>query len=145
MWRRQFSGFGGLCLVLFPLWLVVPGGNLSIVHATEPLAQMPLSEFKGLIVRVEKKNQIIEQQDKLIKIKDEKDRVKTDYIAKIEQANETIQAYAGKLEEVNARMEQQIAERPIDWVLVAEVAATTLTARWGGGHVWRWGKVLMGR
>ncbi len=115
------------------------------VAQAEPIAQMPLSEFKQMIVREEKKDKIIEQQGTLIKIKDEKDKKQTDYIAKIEQANETIQAYAGKLEEVNARMEQQIAERPIDWVLVAEVAATTLTARWGGGHVWRWGKVLMGR
>ncbi len=50
-----------------------------------------------------------------------------------------------KLEEHNARIEQQLAERPIDWVLVAEVVATTLTARWGGGHVLRWSKALMGR
>ena len=61
------------------------------VAQAEPIAQMPLSEFKQMIVREEKKDKIIEQQGTLIKIKDEKDKKQTDYIAKIEEANETIQ------------------------------------------------------
>lgn len=81
------------------------------VAQAEPIAQMPLSEFKGVIAMVEKKNQIIEQQGKLLKIKDEKDKVKTDYIAKIEEANETIQAYASKLEEVNAQLVKQAEDK----------------------------------
>ena len=64
------------------------------VAQAEPIAQMPLSEFKQMIVREEKKDKIIEQQGTLIKIKDEKDKKQTDYIAKIEEANETIQTYA---------------------------------------------------
>ena len=80
------------------------------VASAEPVVQMPLSEFKGLIVRVEKKDQIIEQQGKLIKIKDEKDKTQTDYIAKIEAANEAIQTYASKVEEVNVKLTQVNAQ-----------------------------------
>lgn len=115
------------------------------VAQAEPIAQMPLSEFRQLIVRVDKIKQREKLQAELIGHLQEKGKVQTEYIEKIEQANETIQAYASKLEEHNARIEQQLADRPIDWVLVAEVAATTLTARWGGGHIWRWGKALMVR
>lgn len=71
---------------------------------------MPLSEFKQMIVREEKKDKIIEQQGTLIKIKDEKDKKQTDYIAKIEEANETIQTYASKVEEVNAQLRQVNAQ-----------------------------------
>lgn len=74
------------------------------VAQAEPLAQMPLSEFKQLIVRVDKLQQREKLQQELIGHLQEKDKVQTDYIAKIEQANETIQAYATKLEEVNAQL-----------------------------------------
>lgn len=80
------------------------------VAQAEPIAQMPLSEFKQMIVREEKKDKIIEQQGTLIKIKDEKDKKQTDYIAKIEEANETIQTYASKVEEVNAQLRQVNAQ-----------------------------------
>ncbi len=132
-------------------WVAITLLSVGVAQA-EPIAQMPLSEFKQMIVRVDKLQQREKLQKELIGHLQERGKVQTDYIEKIEQANETIQTYASKVEEVNAQLrqvntqlEQQLAEHPIDWVLVAEVAATTLTARWGGGHVWRWGKALIGR
>lgn len=138
---KKVVGYVRISIFLSVLTLLLSVG----VAQAEPIAQMPLSELKGLIVRVDTLKQREKLQAELIGHLREKDKVQTDYITKIEQANETIQVYATKLEQVNAQLEQQLADRPIDWVLVAEVAATTLTARWGGGHVWRWGKALMGR
>lgn len=74
------------------------------VAQAEPIAQMPLSEFKQLVVRVDKLQQRDKLQAELIGHLQEKGKVQTEYIEKIEQANETIQAYATKLEEVNARL-----------------------------------------
>lgn len=74
------------------------------VAQAEPLAQMPLSEFKGLIGRVDRLQQRERLQKELIGHLQDKDKVQTDYIAKIEVANETIQAYATKLEQLNAQL-----------------------------------------
>ena len=63
-------------------------------------------------------------------------------------AQELIEALANDREErkqIEAGLREQLANRPIDWVMVAEVATMTLTARWGGGHLWRIGKKIMGR
>lgn len=81
-------------------------GLLLLVGAAqaEPLAQMPLGEFKEMIVWVDKLQQREKLQEELIGHLREKDKTQTDYIAKIETANETIQAYASKLEEVNAQI-----------------------------------------
>lgn len=48
-------------------------------------------------------------------------------------------------QQLETSLREQLANRPTDWALIAEVAATTLAARWGGGHVWRIGKRIMGR
>jgi len=89
----------GAGIIAFVLLLLSVG-----VAQAEPLAQMPLSEFKQMVVRVDKLQQREKLQQELIGHLQEKDKVQTDYIAKIEQANETIQAYATKLEEVNAQL-----------------------------------------
>ena len=54
------------------------------VAQAEPLAQMPLSEFKQLVVRVDKLKQREKLQSELIGHLQEKDKVQTDYIAKME-------------------------------------------------------------
>lgn len=96
------------------------------VAQAEPLAQMPLSEFKQMIVRVDKLQQREKLQAELIGHLQEKDKVQTDYIAKIEQANETIQAYATKLEEVNAQLAAENKDKQIS--TLAEGAGYGATA-----------------
>ena len=115
--REQINRF--LAISLFTL--------LSVgVAQAEPIAQMPLSEFKGMIVRVDKLNQREKLQAELIGHLREKDAVQTDYIAKIETANETIQAYATKLEEVNAKLAAESKDKQL--ATLAEGAGYGATA-----------------
>ena len=104
--------------------------SVGAAHA-EPIAQMPLSEFKGLIVRVDKLKQREKLQAELIGHLRDKDQVQTDYITKIEAANETIQAYATKLEEHNAKLEElandpRWAQRIQDWGTASGVTSAVL-------------------
>ncbi len=112
-----------------PAWLEEESKRMENWRAaiqTGPVAQIPLGEFKALINRVDK----MQQREKLYIEKDklsaEKDRVQTDYIAKIEVANDTIQAYANKLEEHNAKMEQLASEKQLS--TLAEGAGYGATA-----------------
>lgn len=117
MWRYMIG-----CLLLLGISLV---GYTSTLHA-EPIAQMPLSEFKQLIVRVGKLKQREQLQAELIGHLQEKDRVQTDYIAKIEEANETIQEYASKLAQVNAQLVKQADDKQLS--TLAEGAGYGATA-----------------
>ena len=74
------------------------------VAQAEPLAQMPLSEFKQLVVRVDKLKQREKLQSELIGHLQEKDKVQTDYIAKMEAADEQREKYVDKLEQLNAQL-----------------------------------------
>lgn len=115
----------GLCTLC--LWLLVGfSGVCESVAIAEPIAQMPLSEFKGLIVRVDKLQQREKLQVELIQHLREKDQVQTDYIAKIEAANETIQEYATKLEEVNERLAAESKDKQLS--TLAEGAGYGATA-----------------
>lgn len=96
------------------------------VAQAEPIAQMPLAEFRQLIVRVDKLQQRDKLQAELIGHLQEKDKVQTDYIAKIEVANETIQAYATKLEEVNERLAAENKDKQLS--TLAEGAGYGATA-----------------
>ncbi len=124
--RKRFGWYSTLSLALLHcgLWSVFI--TSSFTYAAEPYAQIPLPEFKALINRVDK----LQQREKLYiekdKISSEKDRVQTDYIAKIEVANDTIQAYATKLEEHNARLEKQAGEKQLS--TLAEGAGYGATA-----------------
>jgi hypothetical protein len=127
MWEVYFgSGLRLGCLFALSLLLLFS----TLAHA-EPYAQIPLPEFKALIGRVDK----MQQREKLYiekdKISAEKDRVQTDYIAKLEQANDTIAAYATKLEEHNAKLEQlandpRWTQRLQDWGTASGVTSAVL-------------------
>ena len=101
MWKQYF-GLGLGLVWLLPvscLWLLLP----SLAHA-EPIAQVPLGEFKQLIGRVDKLKQREKLQQELIGHLQEKDRVHTDYIAKMEAADEQREKYLDKLELLNAQL-----------------------------------------
>lgn len=96
-------------------------------------------------------------QDESIKALMEKDKAWQQYKAS---AEPLLAEYASRLEESIKREEALTArneyleardaeQKKMEWIEKAEVAGTVivagLTARWGGKHVWRIGKKLMGR
>jgi hypothetical protein len=104
MWTSQKSRFGRFCTAGLPGWglwwaLICFLGLLSVCAAqAEPVAQIPLGEFKALIGRVDALKQREKLQAELIGYLREKDRVQTDYIAKMEAADEQRERYVEKLE-----------------------------------------------
>lgn len=101
------------------------------VAQAEPIAQMPLSEFKQMIVRVDKLQQREKLQKELIGHLQEKDRVHTDYIAKMEEADEKREAYVAKLEAHAEKMEAMAQDprweqRAQDWATASGVTSAVL-------------------
>lgn len=90
----------------------------------EPLAQMPLSEFKQLVVRVDKLKQREKLQSELIGHLQEKDKVQTDYIAKMEAADEQRERYVEKLEVL--ANDPRWTQRAQDWATASGVTSAVL-------------------
>lgn len=97
MWENRGSGLGSVLVGLVSLLCLALFFFLGIC-AAEPIAQIPLPEFKALIGRVDKLQQREKLQAELIQHLREKDQVQTDYIAKMESADEQRERYAEKLE-----------------------------------------------
>lgn len=87
MWKLSYCYLFLWCSVILPT-----------VSAAEPVAQIPLPEFKALIGRVDKLQQREKLQAELIGYLREKDKLQTDYIAKMEAADEQRERYVEKLE-----------------------------------------------
>lgn len=100
--------------------------SINMVPSTEPIAQMPLSEFKQLIVRVDKLQQREKLQAELIGHLQEKDRVHTDYIAKMEAADEQRERYVEKLEQINNQLAAENKDKQLS--TLAEGAGYGATA-----------------
>lgn len=94
------------------------------VAQAEPLAQMPLSEFKQLIVRVDKLKQRETLQSELIGHLQEKEKVQTDYIAKMEAADEQRERYVEKLEVL--ANDPRWTQRAQDWATASGVTSAVL-------------------
>ena len=94
------------------------------VAEAEPLAQMPLSEFKQLVVRVDKLKQREKLQSELIGHLQEKDKVQTDYIAKMEAADEQRERYVEKLEVL--ANDPRWTQRAQDWATASGVTSAVL-------------------
>lgn len=94
------------------------------VAQAEPLAQMPLSEFKQLVVRVDKLKQREKLQSELIGHLQEKDKVQTDYIAKMEAADEQRERYVEKLEVL--ANDPRWTQRAQDWATASGVTSAVL-------------------
>lgn len=123
MWNLRKIRFGLAFLGAVLLVCCWPSSSRA-----EPVAQIPLSEFKALIGRVANqqeqsklKDQIIKHQAELVKIKDEKDRVQTDYIAKMEQADEQREKYVEKLEVL--ANDPRWSQRAQDWATASGVTS----------------------
>ena len=94
------------------------------VAQAEPLAQVPLSEFKQLVVRVDKLKQREKLQSELIGHLQEKDKVQTDYIAKMEAADEQRERYVEKLEVL--ANDPRWTQRAQDWATASGVTSAVL-------------------
>jgi hypothetical protein len=94
------------------------------VAQAEPLAQMPLSEFKQLIVRVDKLKQRETLQSELIGHLQEKEKVQTDYIAKMEAADEQRERYVEKLEVL--ANDPRWTQRAQDWATASGVTSAVV-------------------
>lgn len=90
----------------------------------EPVAQIPLGEFKVMLSNVDK----LQKREKLYIEKDkltaEKDRLQTDYIAKMEAADEQREKYVEKLEVL--ANDPRWAQRAQDWATASGVTSAVL-------------------
>ncbi len=76
----------------------------AIAHA-EPYAHIPLGEFKTMVGNVDMMKQREKLKDTLIQHLKAKDTLQTEYISKLETANEKCEALNGKLEEYTGKLE----------------------------------------
>lgn len=81
--------------------IILPG----VVRAGEPYAQIPLNEFKTMVGNVELMKQREKLKDTLIQHLKQKDTLQTEYISKLETANDKCEALNSKLEEYTEKLE----------------------------------------
>lgn len=108
-------------LVTLTIWcfLAVP-----VSAWAEPVAQIPLGEFKVMLSnvdRLQKREKLYIEKDK---IAEEKDRLQTDYIAKMEAADEQREKYVEKLEQI--ANDPRWAQRAQDWATASGVTSAVL-------------------
>lgn len=131
------------------------------VPQSPPKKSVEVCTDRDEFVHFAQRYQLLEKRDKAqsesIKALVEKDKAWQQYKAS---AEPLLAEYASRLEDSikreevliarNEHLEAQAAEqKKMEWVEKTEVAGTAvavaLTARWGGKHLWRWGKALVGK
>lgn len=148
---RVLGGIGALIVLFLVGWMVLASAS----HAAEICTDR--DEFVHFAQQHKLLKQQVKAQDDSIKALVEKDKAWHQYKAS---AEPLLAEYATRLEESIKREEALTArneyleakdaeQKKMEWVEKAEVAGTAvavaLTARWGGKHLWRWGKALMGK
>lgn len=90
----------------------------------EPVAQIPLSEFKVMLSNVDKLQKREKLQAELIGHLQEMNKLHTDYIAKMEAADEQREKYVEKLEVL--ANDPRWAQRAQDWATASGVTSAVL-------------------
>lgn len=93
---------------------------LSRAAFAEPYAQIPLHEFKTMVGHVDTMQKREKLKDQLIQHLKQKDTLQTEYIMKLEAANEKCESLNGKLETYTGKLET-LANDP-RWMERAEYA-----------------------
>lgn len=89
-----------LSLLSAACWLAGSFSVFSNITHAEPVAQIPLGEFKVMLSNVDRLQKREKLQAEMITHLKEKDQLHTDYIAKLEAADEQREKYVEKLEQI---------------------------------------------